>query len=368
MLPRPHALSRRLRRLLTRPVAHAAALPQADRYRKHFPAAAHLWILLQHGLAGSPSLRQTHAQLDGVPGGWRRVGLAQRVSLSQLARSSTSRPTACFESLFQTLVAHAPAGACPPRCQPVQARDSTFLALSAKLSPWSHYRRHPPGVRLQTGYALAATIPVSLHWTLADTHDARSLADQDLRPLQGWTLVLDQGYYGHRQFQRLRAHAVDFICPLHQQAAYRVVADQPPSAARTPAGDRILADQRITLGSANHRAGAVVPDLRLITSQNRRGIVHRLVTSRHDLTAQEVVTLYRQRWQIELFFRWLKHPLGLLHPLGYRPEAIWLTILLAAILACLAALLQDLRPTGVSRIAWLRVLAAYLPQPLRFSA
>jgi IS4 transposase len=90
-----------------------------------------------------------------------------------------------------------------------------------------------------------------------------------------------------------------------------------------------------------------------------------VVTSRHDLSAQEVVTLYRQRWQIELFFRWLKHQLGLLQPLGTSRQALWATILLAAIVAVLAALLRDLQPPAVSRIAWLRALLPHLPQLAR---
>jgi len=360
MLSRTPLLSRRLRRVLTPAVQQAASVPGADRYRKHFPAEAHLWILLIHGVSASPSLRQTHAQLDLVEDGWAQVGLDQRISFSQLARSSTSRPSACLEQLFTDLAAQVPVGDHPVTDTPVLLRDSTFLDLSAKLSPWSHYGQHTPGIRLQLDYDLVAAIPTALHWTLADTHDARTLAEQDLTPLAGWTLIIDLGYYGHRQFQRLRDHNIDFLCPLHQQARVERTAEHPVDDTLTDAGDTILADETITLGSPNNRNGAVVPNLRLVTSQNATGETHHLVTSRHDLSAQEVVMLYRQRWQIELFFRWLKHQLGMLHPLGTSAEAVWATILLAAIVAILATLLHDLRPTHVSAIAWLHVLAIEL--------
>lgn len=367
MVPRSSLLNRRLRRLLTPAVAAAAALPGADRYRKHFTAHAHLWLLLLHALWGSPSLRQTHARLDLVPDGWHQVGLDQRVSLSQVARSSTSRPTACLDHLFQTLLAQVQPRQTDPWLRQVVALDSTFLELSAQLSPWSQHGHHAPGIRIQTAYDLAAAIPTDLHWTLADTHDARSLAKADLTPLAGWTLVIDQGYYGHRQFQRLREHDVDVLCPLHQQASYQITTDHPVRPERTPTGDTILADATITLGSPTNRAGAVLPGWRLIISQNPSGGRHQLVTSRHDLTAQQVVTLYRRRWRIELFFRWLKHQLGGLHPLGTSPEAVWATILLAAIVAVLAVLLQSHRPPGVSAVAWLRAVAEQLWYLLRFS-
>ena len=98
------AAGRRLRRRLAPIVAHAAATPGADHYRKHFPAWAHLWILLWHGLSGSPSLRRTYDLLvrDGRHGVWLRLG--QGVSYSQLARSSASRPLACVEALLGAVV------------------------------------------------------------------------------------------------------------------------------------------------------------------------------------------------------------------------------------------------------------------------
>jgi len=76
-----------------------------------------------------------------------------------------------------------------------------------------------------------------------------------------------------------------------------------------------------------------------------------------------VVTLYRKRWQIELFFRWLKRQLGALQLLGHSSEAIRLTILVAAIVALLASLADALRPKTVTRVSWLRTLhTALVPQ------
>jgi hypothetical protein len=269
MLP-PSLISRRLRRVLAPQVVAAASRPDADRYRKHFPAQAHLWILLGHVLAGSPSLRQTHARLSLSPTGWQQVGLDQAISFSQLARSSTSRPTGCLEDLFAALLAQLPSTAIP-RALRVLIRDSSFLRRSARLSPWSRHKQHVPGARLQLDYDLEARLPRQLALTLVDTSDVRALITSDLTPYAGWTLLFDLGYYGHQQFQRLRAHGVDFICPLQSQATVQVTQSQPVSPERTAAGDRILADETITLGSPTNRHGAVLPNLRRITSRNPQG-------------------------------------------------------------------------------------------------
>ncbi len=98
---------RHLRRLLAPLIATAAGTPGADRYRKRFTVTAHLWVLLLHGLWASPSLRQTHARLAVSPRWWRRWGMPGPISFSQLARSSTSRPRDCIETLLAETVAAA---------------------------------------------------------------------------------------------------------------------------------------------------------------------------------------------------------------------------------------------------------------------
>jgi len=368
----PLPISRRLRRavpgLVDPLIAAASARPEADRYRKHFTTAAHLQILLDHALSGSNSLRQTHAGVDLAAETWGAYGLAKRISLSQLARSSTSRPSACLETVAQGLLAQVPVRRGDPVVARAWARDSSFFTLSAKRSPWSRHGQHVPGLRVHTDYDLARAVPTQLDWTTADTHDLRHLAETDLTALAGWTVVLDVGYYGHALFHRLMEHGVDFICPAQPQATVQFETFAPIGYGRmTPNGDRIVRDVTITLGSPNNRHGAVLPHLRLITSCDPRGTYHSLITSRFDLLPEDVVMLYHQRWQIELFFRAVKHQLGGLHPLGTSLEAVWATILLAMICWALQALLEEIQPPSVSNVAWLRAIAHNLTPHLRFS-
>ena len=360
--PAPVA-GRRLRRRLTPLVTQAAATPGADQYRKHFPAWAHLWILLWHSLSGSPSLRHTYDLLvrDGRHGKWLR--LEQGLSYSQLARSSTSRPLACVEALLGAVVQTARRTAPPDPLwkllHRVQALDSSFVRLSAKLCPWAVHGGFTPGVRLQCALDLGRRLPTGLRLTIPDTNDHEALRQWELEPLTGWTVLIDLGYYGHRLFAQLREAGVHFITRLHPQAAFRVTAIRYPSATPTPEGDVVLADETIDLGSPNNRRGTVVPAVRLVTSRNAKGEVYRFVTDRFDLSAAEVVRLYRLRWRIELFFRALKRNWGMLHPLGTSPQAMHLTVLLSLIAAVVALLLGE-RPTGMSFAAWVHALTAVL--------
>lgn len=358
------ACSRHLRRILVPAIRHAAQTPGADRYRKHFPATAHLWLLIFHGLGSAPSLRQSYAGLAAMPDLFARLGLGQGLSFSQLARSSTSRPSACFEVLLAELVAQAQRMVVPDQAwrllRKVQIIDSTFLRLSAQLSPWSQHRRFTPGVRVQTRFDLGRQLPTRLRLTLADTNDHDALKSWELESLRGWTVVVDLGYYGHRQLARLREAGVSFLSRLHPQASYQVTDQRPVLTRHTPEGDVVLSDETVVLGSPNNRAGAVLPGIRLIRSRNRFGREQAFVTNRGDLTAFELVRLYHYRWQIELFFRFLKQHLGMLHPIGVSREAVWLTVLLAALVAVLLALAEAERPHATSRIAWLRAIGVTL--------
>jgi hypothetical protein len=362
MIPAP-GLGRRVRGLLTPHLDRAATTPGANRYRKHFSLRAQLWILLIHVLDGADSLRQTHARL--AAGGFAGLDLPQGISLSQLARSSTSRDPTGVERLLTDLVAVARHRAAPHwrALRRIQVVDSSFLALSVKLAPWSQHGKHAPGVRVQTGFDLGGTIPAALCLTLADTHDTTALAARDLSTLTGWTVVIDLGYYGHRLFAQLRAADISVISRLHPQAVFQVTATHPVPAITTPDGDVVLSDQTITLGSPNNRAGAVLPGMRLVTSRSPTRQESSFVTDRFDLTAADIVALYRKRWQIELFFRFLKHQLKRLHPLGHSRAAVWLGVLIGAIVAILLMLLAEVRPRSVTRVAFARALASFLPLP-----
>ena len=349
-------------------VAASAAACGAERYRKHFDAYAHTCLLLFHGLAGSPSLRQSYAAFAACPG---LVALSDlggagedrlRVSRSQLSASNTSRPPAFLGGLLPGVIARVRRldrhnqRALPPD---LHLLDSTFLRLSLRLAPWLGLSRRTkrPGVCVQVQYAPAHDLPEHILITDAHTPDVKgldaALLDDPVRlaALRDQTLVLDLGYYSHARFARLRQAGVHFVSRLHPQAAYRVVEDRPVQAP-LPGLDggriRVLSDQRIHLGSATNRAGAVLRGLRLVTArvqptpaaarQGHQPVTYRLLTDRWDLSAAEVVQLYLWRWEIELFFRWLKSHLRLPRLLGTSPQAVELSVWLALVVHLLAVL------------------------------
>lgn len=374
MIPDSEGCGRALFRKVHPLVEAAAQAGAGDRYRKHFMTISHIWLLILHMSGGAHkadggrSLRHSYARLGANEGLLSRLNMPQWVSFSQLARSSTSRKPYCFELLLSQLTALVKRKATPSLCKDqdwlflnkAKALDSTFLKLSAKLSPWSVRGNHSAGVRAQWSIELATRIPQLLHMHTVEKNDhdtLKQLVEADPTQFAGWTLIVDLGYYGHRQFERLLACGAHIVSKLHAQAAYTVIKERQVEQRRgwTVQEDRVLTDQTIILGSANNRRGAVLTNMRLITSASIDGHICSLITDRFDLEAWEVVALYRKRWQIELFFRWLKRQLGAIRPVGYSREAVWLTLLVAGIVALIWVLLDQMnaRPPGMSRICWL---------------
>jgi len=156
-----------------------------------------------------------------------------------------------------------------------------------------------------------------------------------LEALKDQTLIFDLGYYSHARFARLRVAGIHFVTRLNTQARVKVEADmatQPALPSISPGRIEVISDQRVTVGSAENKKGAVLPGLRLVRAtvqpsaasarSGGQAVTYELLTDRWDLTAAEVTQGYLWRWQIELFFRWLKSHLHLPKLLGYSRNAV----------------------------------------------
>jgi hypothetical protein len=396
-------LNRQLRRWLSKElqglVPEIAAVADrfgTDRYRKHFSSLAHLCLLLFHGLSGSGSLRQSYAAFPACKGLLALSQLAEpedptgeslSVSYSQFAESNSSRPALFLAGLVPFLIGrvrrldpanpHLPSG--------LHLLDTTFLRLSLLLAPWLPNKGGPDvaKVRLQLQYDPQADLPE--HVTITDTRlsDQKGLEQeilddpQRLAELQGHTLIVDLGFYSHCRFARLLSSGVHLVTRLHPLAALRLQAELPVAQPLPTLEDRriqVISDQRVSVGSLNNN-GPVLDGMRLVTAcvspspkakgKRAKAILYRLLTDRFDLTSTEVVQLYLWRWQIELFFRWLKSHLHLPRLLGYSRNAVELSVYLGLVVHLLTLLASHAlgfgrrSPALLAQMVW--VLATLCP-------
>lgn len=374
----PAGPNRRVRRLLARELRRlqaavrvSAAACDADRYRKHFDAVAHFGLLVFHGLRPASSLRGSYAAIQHCPALLAASGLSRSdgsptVSFSQFAASNSTRPAAFLLGILPGLLQRVQHSTVPRVDRPPDLRviDSTFLRLSHRLADWLPRPgpRGTTGIWVQLEFSPADRLVHSL--ILSDTHvndvqrfDAALLETAaDLAERAGTTLVSDLGFYSHARFARLLAGEIHLVTRLHPQAAIadRVAVPVQPPLPGLPAACQsriqVTAEARATVGSPTNRAGAVLPNMRLVTAsvaptpkaarQGATTVTYQLLTDRWDLPAEAIVQWYLWRWEIESFFRWLKRGLGLIRRLGYSQNAIELSLwvaLLAHLLCLLAA-------------------------------
>ena len=213
-------------------------------------------------------------------------------------------------------------------------------------------------MRIQVQYAPELDLPTAVNVTDTKTGDHKGLDEtvienpSRLAELAGHTLIFDLGFYSHRRFAPLLSAGIHLVTRLHPQARLQVASDLPlqkPLPSFQPPRIQVQSDQVVEVGS--EKSSIVLPNMRLVRalvlpSKKARGkraesVLYQVLTDRFDLDALQVVQVYLWRWQIELFFRWLKSQLHLPKLLGYSRNAVELTVYLAIIVHILALLASD---------------------------
>jgi hypothetical protein len=300
-------------------------------------------MLLFHHLNGSESLRDTHTSFTSSTDLKEVAKLPKGVSLSQFSRSNNGRDYQFLSKLFSVLlgeVRKAHGSWLPELPRKLQIIDATFIALSLKLCPWARPEGsgHEPGVKVQVSFDLNKGVPERFVISQKYGNDRQDLPQLlKLAELIGITLIFDLGYYSHRWFDELIGKGVHFITRLNSQARYEVFKEFHLSLDCMRYG--ILADQLVRLGTKGNKS-KMKHVVRLITFRRDDGTIMRFISDRFDLKAWEVAEVYRLRWQIELFFRFIKNQMRLGKPLGCSENAVNLTVLSGCIAYILVRLVQ----------------------------
>ncbi|MDI1249828.1 MAG: IS4 family transposase, partial [Lacunisphaera sp.] len=296
-----------------------AAHDNAIRIRS-FSAWDHFLAMSFAQLTFRESLRDIEACLDAQPQLRHHLGFRSRVTRSTLARVNEHRPWQLFAALAQKLIQRArEVYREEPHVldlqAPVYALDATFIDLSLALCPWANWTGSDATLKLHTMLDLRVALPVFATITEGSYADVRWLDQVPIEP--GSYLVMDRGYIDFRRLRRIAQAGAFFVVRDRCDVKYYTAQSRPVD--RTTA---VRSDQTIRFN------GTVAA--RLWPERMRRVSIYdfehhrRLVfwTNVWDLPAATIAELYRQRWQIELFFRWIKENLRLRSFYGTSPNAI----------------------------------------------
>jgi transposase len=232
----------------------------------------------------------------------------------------------------------------------VYALDSTTIDLCLSVFPWADFRTTKAAVKMHTLLDLRGNIPSFIHVSNGKLHDVHAL--DMLLPEAGSIYVMDRGYVDFARLYRLHRSGAFFVT----RAKSNLKAHRLYSAA-TDRASGVIADQTIALDGP--RTQLDYPDhlrrIRFRDPESRKTLV--FLTNHADLPASSVCSFYKSRWQVELFFKWIKQHLRIKRFYGTSENAVKTQIWIAVSVYVLAAIVRKRLKLEVSLYTFMQVFS-----------
>ena len=205
----------------------------------------------------------------------------------------------------------------------VYAFDSSTISLCLKLCPWAKYRKNKGGIKMHTLVDLRGNLPVSVYLTSASVNDVKALDDLYIEPSAIY--LMDRGYVDfNRLFKLITKKNAFFVTRAKDNMLFEVVSE-----AEVDKSTGIISDERIKL-TGLHTAKWYPEELRMVTYEDyATSKVYRFLTNNMEYEALTISELYRERWNVELYFKWIKQHLHIKSFYGTSENAIYLQIWIA---------------------------------------
>jgi IS4 transposase len=214
----------------------------------------------------------------------------------------------------------------------VYALDASTIDLCLSMFPWAHFRRTKAAVKLHTMIDLKGSIPVFISITDGCVHDVNILDDIDFEP--GSIYVMDRGYVDFARLYRIHQAGAFFVTRAKSNMAYYVSASSP-----VDKNVGLRCDQRIGLKSPKSKRDYPNKLRRVRYIDEETGKSLAFISNHFRAPATTVTKIYKSRWQIELFFKWIKQNLRIKAFYGTSENAvktqIWIAISVYLMVACL---------------------------------
>ena len=286
------------------------------------------------------SLRDIETCLNAAPERLYHMGIRGTVSRSTLADANERRDWRIYADFAQELIREARAlyasdsfGVALDRT--AYAFDSTTIDLCLSLFPWARFRSGKAGIKLHTVLDLRGSIPTFIHLSGGRVNDVNIL--DDLVPDRGSIYVLDRGYVDYPRLHRLSRAGASFVIRAKKNLGF--------TRRYSHAVDRstgLICDQTIVLTRSFAGYPEPLRRVRIRDAQKQKTLV--FLTNDFQLPALTVADLYRGRWRIELFFRWIKQHLRIKVFFGHSDNAvktqIWIAISVYVLIAIVAKRLK----------------------------
>ena len=326
----------------------------ADHRVRRLTTKTQLIALIYAQLSAAPSLRAIETALGSHRGRLYHLG-GKPVSRSTLSDANAKRPAAVFGELFAQLLEHATPGLRRKTKDALRLIDATPLPLNRRSAEWATFSAQSIGAKAHIVYDPDADCPLYCQVTAARVND---ITVAQAMPIEaGATYVFDLGYYDFDWWAKLDKADCRIVTRLKKNTRLREAEEQP-----CDDDDGILADRvgRLAKRISGGRRNPYTKPVREVVVQIDEKRHLRLLTNDMNSSARAIADLYKRRWAIELFFRWVKQTLKITRFLGTSENAVRIQVAVALITYLLLQLARATCRCTVSPLTFARLLKTNL--------
>lgn len=304
-----------------------------DRYNgnyraRNFSCKDQFLVMSYAQLTNRGSLRDIENCLTALSSRLYHCGISYAVPRNTLAKANEKRDWRIYADFAQVLLR---------KVRPLYAKDdfrldldnmvytfdSSTISLCLKLCPWAKFRKHKGGIKMHTLLDLRGNLPVSVYLTEAAVHDVKALDNLYVEPSAIY--LMDKGYVDfYRLFHLVHKKKAFFVTRAKDNMLFEVI-----DSTEVDKSTGVIADEQILLTGL--RTSSWYPEeIRMVTYEDyATGNVYRFLTNELEHEALTIAELYRERWNVELFFKWIKQHLHIKSFYGISENAIYLQIWIA---------------------------------------
>ena len=333
-----------------------------NKYVKHFTCWNQLLTLMFGQLCNRESLRDLIVALNAHQEKCYHLGVGKHVTRSNLAKANENRDYRIFEDFAFYMISEARKKRVNDIFKlngNVYAFDSTTIDLCLKLFPWANFSTYKGGIKIHTLYDVETQVPAFIHITEAKINDVRAM--DVITYESGSFYVFDRAYNDYHRLYKIHMMDSFFVVRAKTNIKARVLKWK----RRLP--KNILSDCEIEL-TGFYTQKSYPETIRLVRfwdEEDEREFVY--LTNAKHIPALQVAELYKNRWQVELFFKWLKQHLKIKKFWGTSENAVKIQVYSAIIAYCLVAIMQHDMKLNRSTYEVLQILGISLTDktPLR---
>ena len=303
-------------------------------FRKTSRWSQFVWMAMAQ-LSGRISLRDIVDNLSAQAHRLYHLG-SSKPSRSTLARLNEEKPHALYEALFGKLLS---------RCQrvapghnfrfknPLYSLDASMIDLCLAVFPWADFRTSKGAIKLHVGLNHRGYLPEFVTITEGKTHD--TMVGRTLQFPKGSIVAVDRGYNDYRWYKQLNDKGIFFVTRLKSNAKLRVVARRCVARQKN-----VTSDQTIKFTGVRTQKRCPIGLRRISYREPVTGKSYLFLTNNFKLSAQTIADIYKSRWQVELFYKWVKQNLKIKAFVGTSKNAVLTQIWIAMCVYLLLAYLK----------------------------